>query len=99
QDLDTVVSSGIGFRWAFLGPLEIADFGGLDTWKYVTENLFPHLDRTTTAPAALSERVGRGELGIKSGTGFYRYTADEIRERLLARDASFIGLLKAKGDA
>jgi len=99
QDLDTVVSSGIGFRWAFLGPLEIADFGGLDTWKYVTENLFPHLDRTTTAPAALSERVGRGELGIKSGTGFYHYTADEIRERLLARDASFIGLLKAKGDA
>jgi len=95
-ELDTVVSSGIGFRWAFLGPLEIADFGGLDTWKYVTENLFPLLDRTTAAPPALTERVADGKLGIKTGEGFYRYRAGEIKERLEDRDASFIGLLKAK---
>jgi 3-hydroxybutyryl-CoA dehydrogenase len=98
RDLDTVVSSGIGFRWAFLGPLEIADFGGLDTWKYVTENLFPLLDRAATPSPALCERVTRGELGIKTGAGFYRYTPEEINKRLAARDASFIGLLKAKGD-
>jgi 3-hydroxybutyryl-CoA dehydrogenase len=96
EDLDTVVSSGIGFRWAFLGPLEIADFGGLDTWKYVTENLFPLLDRTAAPPPALTDRVERGELGIKSGQGFYHYGPDELRDRLTTRDANFIGLLRAK---
>ena len=98
EELDTVVSSGIGFRWAFLGPLEIADFGGLDTWQYVTENLFPLLDRTTEPSPALCERVARGELGIKTGQGFYRYTPEEIRQRLGDRDARFLDLLKAKGE-
>ena len=96
QELDAVVASGIGFRWAFLGPLEIADFGGLDTWQYVTENLFPLLDKSTEPSPALAERVARGELGIKTGQGFYHYDAEQIRERLASRDASFIGLLKAK---
>ena len=96
QELDAVVASGIGFRWAFLGPLEIADFGGLDTWKYVTENLFPLLDNSSEPSPALSERVARGELGVKSGQGFYRYEAAEVRRRLAARDADFIALLKAK---
>lgn len=96
EELDTVVASGIGFRWAFLGPLEIADFGGLDTWQYVTENLFPLLDNSREPPAVLREHVARGELGVKSGRGFYRYDAEDVPRRLAARDARFLALRQIK---
>ena len=95
-DLDTIVASGIGFRWAFLGPLEIADFGGLDTWQYVTENLFPCLDRSTEPSVVLRDKVAHGELGIKSGTGFYTYSEEQIRDQLARRDDRFISLLHIK---
>ena len=96
EELDAVVASGIGFRWAFLGPLQIADFGGLDTWQYVTENLFPLLDNSPEPPPVLRERVARGELGVKSGQGFYRYDPADISRSLAARDAAFIALHKIK---
>ena len=30
EDIHMAVTAGPGFRWAFTGPIEIADFGGLD---------------------------------------------------------------------
>ncbi|MGG5252766.1 3-hydroxyacyl-CoA dehydrogenase family protein [Neobacillus sp. SM06] len=44
RDIDTAVTAGPGFRWAFTGPIEIADFGGLDTWQRVFDNIAPDLD-------------------------------------------------------
>ena len=66
EDIDTVMKAGIGFRWAFVGPIETADFGGLDTWQRVMDNLAPELDQSITAPQIISEHVNKGELGTKS---------------------------------
>lgn len=44
EDIDLAVAAGPGFRWAFNGPIEISDLGGLDTWQKVFDNIAPHLD-------------------------------------------------------
>ncbi|WP_309479851.1 3-hydroxyacyl-CoA dehydrogenase family protein [Brevibacillus agri] len=96
EEIDTVMKEGIGFRWAFVGPIETADFGGLDTWKRVMDNLAPELDQSTKAPAIIAERVEKGELGTKSGTGIYAYERTSVAEKLHARDEQFIRLAKLK---
>jgi 3-hydroxyacyl-CoA dehydrogenase len=45
------------FRWAFIGPLATADFGGLDIWKSVVENLAPVLSKEIKIPAFVEETL------------------------------------------
>lgn len=73
QEIDAAVVHGIGPRWALAGPFEVMDRGGLDVWQAVTERLFPLLSVETSLPEEISSRVKRGELGAKSGQGFYSY--------------------------
>lgn len=96
REIDTVMKDGIGFRWAFVGPIETADFGGLDTWKRVMDNLTPVLDKSETAPALIEELVGKGDLGTKTGEGIYSYADISVEEKLSGRDEQFIRLAKMK---
>lgn len=80
EDLDLVVRSSIGPRWAAGGPMTITDLGGLDIWKAVTTQLFPVLSNTDTTPYTITDRVERGELGAKTGTGIYVHREGEDRE-------------------
>jgi 3-hydroxybutyryl-CoA dehydrogenase len=73
EQIDAVVKEGLGLRYAFKGPFEIADLGGLDVWAKVTGHLFPELGTAVTPPESLLENVKDGALGIKSGTGYYKY--------------------------
>jgi 3-hydroxybutyryl-CoA dehydrogenase len=98
EDIDTVMKAGIGFRWAFVGPIETADFGGLDTWQRVMDNLAPELDQSAAAPQIISEHVNKGELGTKSGAGIYSYEHVSVADRLHARDEQFIRLTKLKNE-
>jgi 3-hydroxyacyl-CoA dehydrogenase len=45
------------FRWAYIGPLETADFGGLDIWKSVVENLAPVLSKEIKIPSFVEETL------------------------------------------
>jgi 3-hydroxybutyryl-CoA dehydrogenase len=96
EDIDTAVTAGPGFRWAFTGPIEIADFGGLDTWQRVFDNVAPDLDKSTQAPAIIRELAEQGKLGTKSGEGIYQYDDKIISEKLNERDRNFIKLGKIK---
>lgn len=77
EDLDLVVRASIGPRWAAGGPMTITDLGGLDIWKAVTSQLYPVLNNTDTAPKTITDRVDKGELGSKTGTGIYSHNPDE----------------------
>jgi 3-hydroxyacyl-CoA dehydrogenase len=96
-DLDAAVTEGPGLRWPFLGPLAIADYGGLDVWQKVVENLAPELGRSMAAPAPLSERVRRGELGTKTARGIFSYRREEVPELVRARDRNLVRLVRLKG--
>lgn len=85
EDLDLVVRASIAPRWAAGGPMTITDLGGLDIWKAVTTQLFPVLSNTDTPPRTITERVDRGELGAKTGTGIYQHQPEEdqkVRDRI-----------------
>jgi len=97
QDIDTVVTAGPGFRWSVIGPLETADFGGLDTWQSVMSNLAPELDCTREAPAVIKEMNRQGQLGVKTGQGFYSYPTQEVvADKIRRRDLDFVRLLKLR---
>lgn len=58
-----------------MGPLELADFIGLDICARIMENLARELnDDAYSPPRFLMEKVNRGDLGRKSGKGFHSYS-------------------------
>ncbi len=96
EEIDAVVTEGPGFRWPFIGPVETADLGGLDTWQRVLDNLAPGLSRADRAPAALRDCVARGELGAKTGRGLVNWSGRPVAERVAARDRFLVRLARLK---
>ncbi len=80
EDIDNALKFGPAFRYCSTGQLEIADFGGLDIWAVVADNLLPHMDNGTSANSILRTKVQEGKLGHKAGEGFYKYEADKSDE-------------------
>lgn len=80
EDIDNALKFGPAFRYCNTGQLEIADFGGIDIWKIVGDNLLPEMDNSTIANPLLTEKVSEGKLGIKSSEGFYTYYPETIEE-------------------
>jgi 3-hydroxybutyryl-CoA dehydrogenase len=78
EDIDKALKFGPAFRYATTGQLEIADFGGLDIWCIVGDNLLKVMDNSTCANPLLKQKVKEGKLGLKSGEGFYKYSISEI---------------------
>ena len=56
-----------------MGPVELADRVGLDVALHVAEILSGVL--ATPPPELLRAKVAKGELGVKTGRGFYSYDA------------------------
>lgn len=70
EDIDTAVRLGLNHP---MGPLELADYVGLDTLLLIAESLTEALGERFRAPQTLRKLVESGRLGRKSGHGFYRY--------------------------
>jgi 3-hydroxybutyryl-CoA dehydrogenase len=73
QDIDTAVEKGL--NWP-MGPFRLGDFTGLD----VTYNARLHIYKTTGDPnykpsPRLREKVEKGDLGRKTGKGWYDYSS------------------------
>ena len=80
EDVDKALKFGPAFRYATTGQLEVADFGGLDIWCIVGDNLLKVMDNSQSANNLLRQKVKEGKLGIKTGEGFYKYRKEEIPE-------------------
>ena len=77
-DIDKALKFGPAFRYATTGQLEVADFGGLDIWCVVGDNLLKEMDNSTEANPALRRKVAEGKLGLKSGEGFFSYPPEQV---------------------
>ena len=75
EDIDMMVKAGIGFKFPVMGPLETIDMAGLDIFNRVGQYLYGKLDQSSEVPAVVKGKVERNELGLKTGKGFYDYTA------------------------
>ena len=77
DDVDTAMTLGLN---APLGPLALADLIGLDTLLAMADAMHRGLGETQyAAPGMLKEKIAAGELGRKSGCGFYDYTEGGAR--------------------
>jgi 3-hydroxybutyryl-CoA dehydrogenase len=70
EDIDTAMRLGANFP---VGPLQLADYVGLDIAKATAETLGKGLGPCYAPPKLLVEKVEKGELGMKSGKGFFQY--------------------------
>lgn len=61
-----------------MGPIELADTVGMDVCLAVAKNLTQHYGGSV--PRTLQEKVTLGQLGKKSGQGFYRYKNGKIQK-------------------
>ena len=71
-EIDTIMKLGMAHP---MGPLQLADFIGLDTCYSIMHVLHMGFGNQKYAPATLlANMVQAGYLGVKSGEGFYKYT-------------------------
>ncbi len=72
-EIDTIMKLGMAHP---MGPLQLADFIGLDTCLAIMRVLHEGLGEAKYAPCPLLvQMVTAGKLGVKSGEGFYIYAA------------------------
>jgi 3-hydroxybutyryl-CoA dehydrogenase len=71
EDVDTIVKEALGMRLEVLGPLELADLSGIDLVDNVAKGLYKSLDASQEPQKLIEDMVARGDVGIKSGRGFY----------------------------
>ena len=94
EDIDTAMTNGPGLRWGIMGPLRIADLGGLDVFHAISEYLFAELNSNSSVPAVFDKLVKKGKLGAKSGAGFYRYRGKMQDDMIHRRDRVLLGFQK-----
>lgn len=81
EEIDTVMKLGMAHP---MGPLQLADFIGLDVCLSIMKVLQDGYGNPKYAPCPLLvNMVMAGQLGVKSGQGFYKYTAGS-KELVLA---------------
>ncbi len=90
--VDEVVRSSFGFRLPFFGPFTIADMAGLDVYADIYATLEQELGADFHVPAAVEERVEKGDFGVKSGRGFLDISADEAAQLVERRDRAYRAL-------
>jgi 3-hydroxybutyryl-CoA dehydrogenase len=70
EDIDSGMTLGTNVP---MGPLELADHIGLDICLHATETLHEELGDRYTPAYLLKRKVEAGDLGKKTGEGFYKY--------------------------
>ena len=83
--IDRVIKLGFGARLSVLGTLEQSDLVGTDLTLDIHRTVIADLDVTGGPHPYLEQLVAEGNLGMKSGRGFYSWTeesANAVRQRL-----------------
>ncbi|WP_272985192.1 3-hydroxyacyl-CoA dehydrogenase family protein [Leeuwenhoekiella blandensis] len=83
QEIDTVMKLGMAHP---MGPLQLADFIGLDVCLSILEVMYDGFKNPKYAPCPLLVNMVRaGKLGVKSGEGFYDYSESRKAETVSAQ--------------
>ena len=78
--VDEAIKNSFAIRLPVLGPIETADMIGLDLTLAIHDYILKHLESSPRSSPLLEEKVKKGELGFKTGKGFYTWSAEEIEK-------------------
>ncbi len=93
EDIDLAVQTSFGLRFMVSGPLEQRDLGGLDLHVALAGGLWPHLSTSDGPFPYVVDMVERGELGLKSGRGFFDWSGRDPEDVRRERTAQMIDVM------
>jgi 3-hydroxybutyryl-CoA dehydrogenase len=96
EDVDLVVKNGFGLRLPVYGIFEHQDAVGLDMGLGIMEYVAKDLYNEPKAPNLYREKVAAGELGAKTGKGFYDWSKKSIDDVKARRDHFVIDMLRVR---
>ncbi|MHB1006722.1 MAG: 3-hydroxyacyl-CoA dehydrogenase family protein [Chloroflexota bacterium] len=96
EDVDTALKNGLGRRMPVYGTLEHQDVVGLDMVLAIQSYMTKALCNETEPARVLQEKVASGNLGVKSGQGFYDWHVKDVGEVIRKRDAFLVERLRAE---
>jgi len=96
EDVDLVAKNGFGLRMPAYGIFEHQDAVGLDMGIGIVDYVAQDLYNLPKAPNIYRAKVARGDLGAKTGRGFYDWSKKSIDEVKAARDQFVIEVLRGR---
>jgi len=94
DDVDTVVKNGFGLRMPAYGIFEHMDVAGLDLAISVLEYVARDLYNEPRAPEQFRGLVREGNLGVKTGKGYYDWSVKSAEGVKAGRDAFLVEVLR-----
>jgi 3-hydroxybutyryl-CoA dehydrogenase len=79
EDIDRAVRFGFGFRYVASGPVMQKEMSGLDVTAAAAAILYPDLCNDDAPRKFLTDKISRGEFGIKAGKGFWDWDESKTR--------------------
>lgn len=100
QDVDIAVKESFGRRLAHKGPIEMAEVqDGWDVIAQIDRYILPDLDRSIEPAPIILEKINRGEIGPKTGKGFYEWTPESVASWNRELTRALAGSLRADAQA
>ncbi|MEO8167595.1 MAG: 3-hydroxyacyl-CoA dehydrogenase family protein, partial [bacterium] len=87
-DVDVVIKNSFGRRLSAAGVFEVFELAGWDLIQEIAGNLLPSISSSRQVSPLLNDMVRKGELGTKTGKGFYSWnpeSAEALRLRIADR--------------
>lgn len=98
EEIDKATRYGLGLRFAAIGVVEFIDYGGNDILYYASRYLAETVSAGRyTAPDNVQRLMREGNLGLKTGRGFYDYSGRDLRAYRKDVLARTLGELRQSG--
>ena len=94
EDVDTAVKMGMALRFPVWGPLEHVDAVGLDICGPVQNTVLPEISARQDASPLFNEQMDKGNLGYKTGRGFYSWAQKDMDALVKRRNEFIVHALK-----
>ena len=94
EELDRCVKAGLGLELAVSGPMELLDSIGLDQYQALAGVLNSDLEAGSGVAGFVASRSATGALGMKAGSGVYRYSVEQVAALRSERSAKRIAMRK-----
>ncbi len=96
EDVDLAAKSGFGLRLPVYGIFEHQDIVGLDMGLSIVDYVSTDLYAEPRAPQMMRDLVARGDLGAKTGQGFYDWSKKDVNAVKARRDRFVLEFLGSR---
>ena len=96
-DIDTAVRMGFGLRAMVTGPMRQRDLAGLDLHLAIQRELWPEIDGSIEPNPQVVSMVERGQLGLKTGRGYFDWSGQDPEQVLRAQNEALVDMMAATG--